>query len=119
MTSSTDTPRKRYGSVIGLRPEHAEEYKRLHADVWPGVLSAIHASNIRNYSIHLGSLAGALYLFSYYEYVGDDYAADMATMAADPTTQRWWEVCMPCQRPLDERDEGAWWMDLEEVFYDA
>lgn len=119
MTSTTEPSLKRYASVIGLRPERAEEYKRLHAAVWPEVLRTIHDCNIRNYSIHLGSIGGQLYLFSYFEYVGNDYDADMAKMAADPATQRWWEMCEPCQRPLDERAEGAWWMDLEEVFYDA
>jgi hypothetical protein len=29
---------KRYGSIIKVRPEKLEEYKRLHADVWQGVL---------------------------------------------------------------------------------
>ena len=28
---------KRYGSVIRVRPEKLEEYKKLHAEVWPGV----------------------------------------------------------------------------------
>ncbi|MDR0811378.1 MAG: L-rhamnose mutarotase, partial [Paludibacter sp.] len=32
---------KRYGSVIGVRPEKLEEYKRLHSDVWTGVLKMI------------------------------------------------------------------------------
>ena len=51
------------------------------------------------------------------EYVGDDFEGDMAAMAADPETQRWWEICMPMQRPLPERPEGAWWLDLPEVFH--
>lgn len=43
---------KRVGSIIGVRPEKLEEYKRLHANVWPGVLEMIKACNIRNYSIY-------------------------------------------------------------------
>lgn len=109
---------KRYGSVIGLRPEKLEEYKRLHAAVWPGVLRMIRECHIRNYSIYLRTLGdGRPWLFSCYEYTGDDYAADMAKMAADPETQRWWSVCMPCQQPLDDRAEGEWWADMEEVFH--
>ena len=38
---------KRYGSVIGIRAEKIEEYQRLHAAVWPGVLEMIHRCNIR------------------------------------------------------------------------
>ena len=40
---------KRYGMVLGIKPEHLEEYRRLHADVWPAVLARIAKSNIRNY----------------------------------------------------------------------
>ena len=71
---------KRYGSVIRVRPEKLEEYKKLHAEVWPGVRRMIAECGLRNYSIYYKDG----FLFSYYEYVGDDYAADMAKMAADP-----------------------------------
>lgn len=104
---------QRYGSVIRVRPEKLEEYKRLHAEVWPGVRKMIAECGLRNYSIYYKDG----YLFSYYEYVGDDYEADMAKMAADPETQRWWAVCEPCQKPLETRAEGEWWASMEEVFH--
>ena len=104
---------KRVASVIGLPRENQEEYERYHAAVWPSVLERIARSNIRNYSIFRhGEL-----LFSYFEYIGDDFDADMAALAADPETQRWWAVQMPLQRPLKERAEGEWWHDLPEVFH--
>lgn len=109
---------KRYGSVVGLRPEKLEEYRRLHAAVWPDVLRMIRECHIQNYSIYLRTLPdGRPYLFSYYEHTGDDYAADMARMAADPATQRWWAVCMPCQEPLPDRADGEWWTGMDEVFH--
>lgn len=73
---------KRYGMVIGIKPEKIEEYKLLHAAVWPDVLSMIKDCNIHNYSIYLRDNL----LFSYFEYTGDDFEADMEKMAADPTT---------------------------------
>jgi L-rhamnose mutarotase len=104
---------QRYGQVIGVRPEHVEEYERIHAAVWPEVLATISACNIRNYSIfRYGDL-----LFAYFEYVGDDYAADMAKMAADPKTQEWWSVCMPMQRLVPEAGPGDWWTTIPEVFH--
>ncbi len=106
---------KRYGAIIALKSEKLQEYKRLHADVWPGVLAKISQCNITNYSIFLREPENIL--FSYFEYVGDDFATDMAAMAADKETQRWWEVCMPCQEPLTPRDEGEWWANMEEVFH--
>ena len=42
---------KRFGQLIGLRPEVLEEYKRYHAAVWPEILEAIRKAGIRNYSI--------------------------------------------------------------------
>lgn len=104
---------QRYGMVIKVRPEKFEEYKRLHADVWPDVLKMIAACQIRNYSIfHRDGL-----LFGYLEYTGDDFDADMAKMAADPITQKWWEHCKPCQEPLPSCGSGEWWAMMEEVFH--
>lgn len=104
---------KRYGMVCGIKPEKIEEYKKLHAAVWPDVLKMIQRCNISNYSIYLKDDL----LFSYFEYSGDDFEADMEKMAADPVTLRWWDVCMPCQQPLETRKEGEWWADMEEVFH--
>jgi L-rhamnose mutarotase len=104
---------KRYGSVIKVRPEKLEEYKRLHAAAWPGVLKMIHDCNIRNYSIYLKDG----YLFGYYEYLGSNYQADMAKMAADSVTQEWWKLTDPCQEGLPTRKPGEWWASMEEVFH--
>ena len=104
---------KRYGMIIGINPDRVEEYKKLHAEVWPGVLSMISECNISNYSIYLKDN----FLFSYFEYTGEDFSADMEKMAADPLTQKWWDVCKPCQLPVETRNEGEWWADMEEVFH--
>ena len=104
---------QRYGMVLKVLPGKLEEYRRLHAAVWPDVLKMIAECNIRNYSIYHKDG----YLFSYFEYVGDDFDADMARMAADPTTQDWWDVCKPCQEPLPTRAEGEWWANMDEVFH--
>ena len=104
---------KRYGSLIGIKPDKLEAYKAFHAKVWPGVRARISECNIRNYSIYLKDNM----LFSYFEYVGDDYDADMAKMAADPTTQDWWVIMKPMQQPIATRKEGEWWADMEEVFH--
>jgi L-rhamnose mutarotase len=109
---------KRYGTMIGLKAEKIEEYKALHGAVWPEVLRMIALCNIHNYSIYLRKLPdGKYYLFSYFEYTGTDFAADCARMAADPITQKWWSVCMPCQEPLPDRANGEWWAGMEEVFH--
>jgi L-rhamnose mutarotase len=104
---------KRYGMVIKVRPEKLAEYQRLHAAVWPDVLEMIRNCHIRNYSIYHKDG----YLFSYFEYVGENFSGDMAKMAADPATQKWWEICKPCQEPLASRAPGEWWAGMEELFH--
>lgn len=104
---------KRYGSVIKVKVEKLEEYKLLHAAVWPNILKMIKECNIQNYSIYYRDG----FLFSYYEYTGNDYTADMKKMSDDPETQRWWAVCKPCQQPLETRQDGEWWTEMEEVFH--
>ncbi len=104
---------RRYGQILRVRPEHEAEYIRYHEAVWPGVLQQIAASNIRNYSIFLWEHT----LFAYFEYTGDDFAADMAKMAADPKTQEWWAIMEPMQEPFPDRRPGEWWSRMEEVFH--
>ena len=59
---------QRMGSVIALKGEKINEYKRLHADAWPGVLVKISECNISNYSIFFREPENLL--FSYFEYHG-------------------------------------------------
>ncbi len=104
---------QRIGQIIGIKPEAIEEYERLHAAVWPEVLATIHACNIRNYSIFRHGTT----LFAYFEYIGDDFAADMAKMAEDPKTREWWTHTDPLQEPLADRAPGQWWTGMQEVFH--
>ena len=103
----------RYAWVIQVKAEKLDEYKRLHANPWPEVDSMIKESKIRNYSIYYRDGL----LFSYLEYTGTDFEADMAKMAADSTTNRWWELTDPCQEPVASAGEGEWWVDMEEVYH--
>jgi L-rhamnose mutarotase len=104
---------KRYGQLIGLKPEAYQKYVEYHAKVWPGVLKTIYDCNIRNYTIFFRDNM----LFAYFEYIGDDYAADMAKMAADKVTQDWWAIMDPMQQPIPSCKEGEWWAKMEEVFH--
>lgn len=109
---------KRFGSVTGLKPEKLDYYKKLHANAWPSVLKKIKECNIRNYSIYLQKIGDAYYLFSYFEYAGSDFDADMKKMADDPDTQKWWKETDPCQQPLPETAaKKQIWTNMEEVFH--
>ena len=104
---------KRYGMVIGVRPEKLDEYRRLHAAVWPEIIRLLSEAHVRNYTIFQKDDL----LFGYLEYHGSDITADFARMNAAPVVKEWYRVCEPCQRPLETRKEGEWWADMEEVFH--
>ena len=104
----------RFAMACRLYPEKRDEYLKLHADVWPGVEATITDCGIRNFTIFVRDDV----LFGYYEYVGEDYAADQAKMAADPETQRWWALTDPCQFGFDEdAPDGVQWQELDEVWH--
>ena len=104
---------RRVGTVIRLRPDRREEYLRLHRAVWPGVEQALRDCGISNYTIFLhGDL-----LFGYYEYRGDDLDADLARVAADEETRRWWTLTDPCQERLPDAAPGSQWSAATEVWH--
>jgi len=104
---------KRYGSVLKIKPGKLEEYKKIHANIWPEVAKMITECNITNYSIYHKDG----FLFSYFEYIGKNYKSDMEKMAADPIIQKWWDICGPMQEPLKTRKVGEWWAEMEEVWH--
>lgn len=101
---------KRFILHSDLKPNKVDEYVRLHAHAWPEVLRMIHQCNIRNYSISIRGME----LYTYYEYIGDDYDADMERMASDPLTQKWWKHTRPC---FLYHEQGVYYDDLKEIFY--
>lgn len=103
---------RRAGSVISLREDAIEEYESHHSEVWPDVLAALSRANIRNYSIYrYGTL-----LFSYWEYIGDDYAGDLARLDTDPVSARWGQIMQTLQVSVPEARPGRWF-ELPEVFH--
>ena len=104
---------KRHAQTIRLRPERREEYLALHRAVWPGVEAALRAAHFRNYTIFLRGDV----LFSYFEYDGDDFEADLASIAADPDTRRWWQLTDPCQHRMPDAPTGEQWSDMNQIFF--
>lgn len=104
---------RRIASVIRLREEHAQQYRALHATPWPEALAALTRAHVRNYSIF--ERDGLL--FSYLEYHGENYRADMAELARDEATQRWWKLTDICQQPLESAADGEWWAPADMVFH--
>ena len=112
------TPPERYAMVIGLKPSKLEEYKQLHAQPWQGVLDQIDRSSIRNFSIwHIEESPDRHLLFAYFEYHGDNLAADFEVMGESGITRKWWKLTDPCQTPVPAAKPGERWVMMEEYFY--
>ncbi|MBO5158255.1 MAG: L-rhamnose mutarotase [Lachnospiraceae bacterium] len=105
--------RKVFGQIGTLKSEKVEEYKKLHANAWPGVLKTISDCNLQNYSIFLQGNQ----VFSYFEYVGEDYEGDMKKMEADKVTQEWWKHTKPCFEKYSISPESEFYHDMEQIFY--
>lgn len=110
---------QRICQVIRVRPERLAEYKKVHADVWPGVLAALRRAHIADYSIHY--FAPLSILIAHMRYMGSDLKADMEAVKLDETTRKWWEMTDGMQGTFVDGSTGSgddkgWWMNAEEVF---
>ena len=104
---------KRFGEVIKVKPERFEEYKKLHDNIWPGIVEKIHKANMQNFTIFYRDG----YLFKYFEYVGEDFDGDMKKLGEDEENIRWLMCTDPCQEPITTAKDGEWWAGLEEIFH--
>lgn len=95
-----------------LKPSAEEEYKAIHAAVWPGVLAALERAHITDYSIH--HCPPLQLLIATFKYTGSDYEGDMKKVSEDSETQRWWTVTDGMQESFVDGAEGSgkdipWW----------
>ncbi|WP_243117382.1 L-rhamnose mutarotase [Muricomes intestini] len=104
---------KRCGEMIRIKPEGLEKYKEYHANPLPGVNEMIKECNIQNYSIY----QRGDFMFSYYEYIGENYKEDMAKMASDPATQKWWDLVKPLMQPLEDKEKDKFWSVMQEIYH--
>ena len=102
---------ERYGKVIKIKAGKLSYYKKLHANPWTEVKNAIKECNLRNFSIYYKDG----YLFSYYEYIGDDYGADMKKL--EELTREWLNETDQCQEPVESAKTNEWWSEMEEIFH--
>ena len=48
----------RLGMTLGVREDKIDEYKRLHANVWPEILDNLTELDFKNFSIYLMAFSG-------------------------------------------------------------
>lgn len=106
-------PARRQAAVVRLRPEQAERYRALHAQLPKDVGELLTQAGVRNYSIY--ERDGLL--FSYLEYTGLDYSAAMDAVSAQAAMRRWLALTDPCQQPLATARSTELWSPATEIFH--
>ena len=101
-----------FGQIGKLKREKIAEYETLHQNCWPNIRQLLKDCNIQNYSIFRYDDM----VFTYFEYTGKDYDADMARMAADEENKRWWAVTDPCFERFVYGD-AEFCADMKQIFY--
>lgn len=75
---------ERVGLLLKVKPDRIEEYKKIHANVWPELLAELRAAGIRNYSLWLAPDGTE---FGYLEC--DDWQAACDYLAKSEVHDRW------------------------------
>jgi L-rhamnose mutarotase len=75
---------QRIGLLLQVKPDKLEEYKALHANVWPDLLAELKQAGIRNYSLWLRPDGME---FGYLEC--DDWQAACDYLATSEVHTRW------------------------------
>lgn len=102
-----------FGQVGRLLPHKADDYAKLHLDPWPELLAVLSEHHLENYSIFQRGLT----VFSYFEYTGADYDAEMAALATQPVMQRWWTHSKPCFERHAMGPDDEFYADMRQIFY--
>ena len=102
---------KRIGTLMKLKPGALEAYTKLHDNIWDEVVEAANKANMRNYTIFMTKDG---HLFSYYEYVGEDFDGDMAKKNALQISQKWQEATGAFREFMDGESKV---IELQEIWH--
>jgi len=106
----------RYGSILRIRPEYKEEYKKAHDEIWPELAQEIRKAGIRNYTIFFREDG---MLFSYLETDLDSqtFKKNMEGYWKKDIAKRWSAYMNKYIIKSDPAIVGPESEDLEEVFH--
>ena len=109
---------KRFAGLIKLKPDMFDQYTQLHDGTWDEVTKQMYEANMRNFVVYYHEETSQM--FHHWEYVGDDFAADMKKCSDNEMIKFWWSYCEPCQEPLhwegpppSQGGTGDWWSPMK------
>ena len=103
----------RFGTITKIKNDKLEAYIDLHNHIPEEVVAAAAKYGLRNFSIFY--FDG--YLFSYFEYCGEDYSSDMEEKAKLPFMKQWKESCDQCFERIDGKEDYS--IILQEIFHNS
>ncbi|MDA8206854.1 MAG: L-rhamnose mutarotase [Thermaerobacter sp.] len=92
--------------LMEVKPDHIDQYREAHRNVWPEVEEACRRVGMRNYSIFMAET----HLIAYFE--SDDCEKSLAELAQQEALQRWWRYMDPVMAPEPPLSKA-----FEEVFH--
>lgn len=95
-----------------VRPDQVEEYRRVHAEVWPELLDVLRAAGWRDYSLFVGDDG---VLIGYVETVGSDDLETIQRRVQGPVNDRWQQSVAALFAGAGAPDQA--WEVLPEVFH--
>ena len=113
---------RRCAGMLKMKEGMYDQYVALHDNVWEEVMARMYGANMRNFVVYLHE--PSLTMFHHFEYIGDDFEKDMASVESDPIIRKWWSYCEPCQEPAQWEGpppsagggggpNSAWWASLK------
>ncbi|RZK62872.1 MAG: L-rhamnose mutarotase [Hymenobacter sp.] len=96
--------------LMRLKPGHAAEYERRHADLWPELAAALTAAGIREYFIFLEPSSG--WLVGVQNLAEGHTAADLPAL---PLMRRWWDYMADLMETNPDNSPVV--QPLQQVFY--
>lgn len=100
----------RKATITKLKEDKVDDYIRLHDEIWDEVVELGHQAGLRNFTIY----KHGVYLFSTYEYVGDNFEEDMKWKNSHEVIHRWQEETGKC---TDFVIDDIKTIELEEIFF--
>ncbi|GER65795.1 L-rhamnose mutarotase [Weizmannia acidilactici] len=100
----------RLGSIMYLKKEYYDEYKKRHDQLWPEMKEALKAHGASNYSIFLNEDNGEL--FAYVEVEDPELYGKMGETEA---CKKWWAYMDPLMET--NPDNSPVTKELKEVFH--
>lgn len=105
---------QRHTSLVEIKAGKVEDCKKLFAAVPADVASAYKAAHLRNLTCFLKEIGEKPYLFTYFEYAGNDFAGDINRAEAKEVVKAWKKSIAELQViPGQSLTDG----DVEEVFF--